>query len=113
MEIDPAQKVGHRTVEQVLDLLPSSGMPGNPQATVSRFFGREAELGRVQSLLSRGERLVTLCGEGGAGKTRIALEVLPDLGPYFIAGAWFCDASRAGSDEELLRVVAGVLAVDA
>lgn len=87
-------------------------MPGNLRATVSRFFGREAELERVQTLLSQGERLVTLCGEGGAGKTRLALELLPRVASPYSAGAWFCDASGARSAEELLRAVAEVLDVE-
>jgi predicted ATPase len=40
------------------------------------FFGRRTELERIQSLLSSGERLITVVGMGGMGKTRLALEVL-------------------------------------
>lgn len=42
------------------------------------MFGRDAELGHVLALL-RSERLVTLTGRGGVGKTRLAEEVV---------GAW-------------------------
>src|SRR5687767_9698782 len=44
-----------------------------PQA-VSELFGREAELESVLGLLGS-RRLVTLCGPGGIGKTRVAIEV--------------------------------------
>ena len=40
----------------------------------TRFFGREEERARIGGLLS-GHRLVTLTGPGGAGKTRLAIEV--------------------------------------
>jgi predicted ATPase/class 3 adenylate cyclase len=41
-----------------------------------RLVGREAELTAVQSLLTRPDvRLVTIVGPGGAGKSRLALEV--------------------------------------
>src|SRR5438105_4917696 len=40
----------------------------------ARMVGRERELGELQDLV-RVERLVTLTGPGGIGKTRLALEV--------------------------------------
>jgi predicted ATPase len=67
---------------------------------VTRFFGREEEIERIKALLCPPEtRLVTLTGLGGAGKTRLALEVAGRLrerfpGPvYFVALA---DLTRAG-----------------
>lgn len=47
--------------------------PPLPQP-VSSFVGREADVAGVAGELSRG-RLVTVCGTGGVGKTRLALEV--------------------------------------
>ncbi|MDC0770375.1 BTAD domain-containing putative transcriptional regulator [Streptomyces sp. HD] len=41
---------------------------------LTRFVGREAELAEIDSALD-GSRLVTLTGPGGAGKTRLAIEV--------------------------------------
>jgi len=41
---------------------------------LTRFIGRDLEIRAVQSLL-RSSRLVTVCGVGGAGKTRLAIEV--------------------------------------
>jgi predicted ATPase len=46
----------------------------NLPAFVSVFFGREAEQRRLHDALSA-HRLVTLCGFGGCGKTRLAVEV--------------------------------------
>jgi hypothetical protein len=43
-------------------------------AAASSFIGRERELGELTALL-RGTRLLTLAGTGGAGKTRLALEL--------------------------------------
>ena len=43
-------------------------------AQLTSFVGREPELARVAELLG-GARLVTLIGPGGAGKTRLSLEV--------------------------------------
>jgi len=43
-------------------------------AAASSFIGRERELAELTALL-RGTRLLTLVGTGGAGKTRLALEL--------------------------------------
>ena len=48
--------------------------PGNLPAARTSFLGREGDLDEVGALL-REHRLVTLTGPGGAGKTRLALEV--------------------------------------
>ncbi|MCG7207039.1 BTAD domain-containing putative transcriptional regulator [Streptomyces arenae] len=57
-----------------LDLLRGVA-PERPRLPVqlTRFVGREPELGRIAAVLA-GSRLVTLTGPGGAGKTRLAIE---------------------------------------
>jgi len=50
----------------------------NLPAQVSSFIGREAELAAVRALVGR-SRLVTLTGAGGAGKTRLGLQVAAGL----------------------------------
>ena len=55
---------------------PRDDRPAGPRlpAQLTSFVGRDGELRRVAALLDR-SRLVTLTGPGGAGKTRLALEV--------------------------------------
>src|SRR5262249_4944184 len=50
----------------------------NLPAQVSRFIGHETELAEVRALLD-GSRLVTLTGAGGAGKTRLGVQVAAGL----------------------------------
>ncbi|HET6320209.1 MAG TPA: helix-turn-helix domain-containing protein, partial [Chloroflexota bacterium] len=52
--------------------------PGNVPAALTRLVGRQAERATVVDRL-RGERLVTLAGAGGIGKTRLALAVAAEL----------------------------------
>src|ERR1700760_44567 len=49
--------------------------PGAPPRPVSSFVGRETELAALAALVDS-SRLVSLIGPGGAGKTRLVLEVL-------------------------------------
>ncbi|WP_328391742.1 ATP-binding protein [Nocardia sp. NBC_00416] len=53
-----------------------------PPAPVTEFFGRERELARLHDLLRSGAaRLITLVGQGGIGKTRLAAEALRRVDP--------------------------------
>jgi predicted ATPase/class 3 adenylate cyclase len=57
-----------------LKTLSASSLP----ALHHRLVGRAEALARVEDLLSDGARLVTITGPGGAGKSRLALEVAAD-----------------------------------
>jgi predicted ATPase/ATP/maltotriose-dependent transcriptional regulator MalT len=57
---------------------------------LTRFVGREAELAEAAALLAA-TRLLTLTGPGGAGKTRLAIQLAADLDDLFPDGVWFVD----------------------
>jgi predicted ATPase/DNA-binding SARP family transcriptional activator len=81
---------------------------GNLPATISSFIGRDHEAREVRKLLDE-RRLVTVTGVGGAGKTRLGLQVAARLSGAFADGAWFVDlASIADSDEVAGAVAAGL-----
>jgi non-specific serine/threonine protein kinase len=82
----------------------------NLPAPVSSFIGREAELAAVRSLLA-GSRLVTLTGVGGAGKTRLGLEVAAGLADGAEDGVWFADLAPVGDPDLVVATVADVLGV--
>ena len=65
-------------------------------------MGREAELTQVRELLS-GNRLVTLTGAGGAGKTRLAIQIAAQLSGEFGDGVWYVDLAPI-TDPELVPV---------
>jgi predicted ATPase/class 3 adenylate cyclase/DNA-binding CsgD family transcriptional regulator len=57
---------------------------------LTSFVGRNTELPQVSALLS-GNRLLTLTGAGGAGKTRLAIELAGQLAGEFSDGVWYVD----------------------
>ena len=82
----------------------------NLPAQVSSFIGREAELAEVRALVG-GSRLVTLTGAGGAGKTRLALQVAAGLLDGAGEGVWFADLAPLGDPDLVAVTVADVLGV--
>ncbi|HET8651457.1 MAG TPA: adenylate/guanylate cyclase domain-containing protein [Gaiellaceae bacterium] len=67
-----------------LRTLYQTNLPVQPTPLV----GRGRELGEVLALLGR-ERLVTLTGAGGSGKTRLALQAAAELTDDFRDGVWW------------------------
>ncbi|MEU8237095.1 adenylate/guanylate cyclase domain-containing protein [Actinoplanes missouriensis] len=66
----------------------------NLPAPSSRFVGRTAESAELAELISH-NRLVTVVGPGGAGKTRLTLAVAEQLLPAYPGGIWTIDAATA------------------
>ncbi|HEX2028183.1 MAG TPA: adenylate/guanylate cyclase domain-containing protein [Nitriliruptorales bacterium] len=62
--------------------------PNNLPRQRTSFVGREMELDETTRLLSEG-RLLTLTGPGGAGKTRLALQLAAGVGEQFDGGVFF------------------------
>lgn len=84
--------------------------PGNLPLQTTSFVGRDAELAAVVAALDS-NRLVTLTGVGGVGKTRLSLQVAAELLPRFAHGAWFCELAAATDVDALTQVVASTLGV--
>ena len=82
----------------------------NLPAQVSSFIGRDAELAAVRALVV-GSRLVTLTGAGGAGKTRLALQVAAGLADGAGDGVWFADLAPLQDPDLAAVTVADVLGI--
>jgi predicted ATPase/DNA-binding SARP family transcriptional activator len=85
---------------------------GNLRAALTSFVGREEELGQVLELLDR-QRLVTLTGPGGVGKTRLAVEAARRLAGDGLSadGTWLVELAGLRDDRLLPLVVLDVLGV--
>jgi predicted ATPase len=66
------------------------------------LVGRETELAELTAMLTNSERLVTLTGPGGSGKTRLGLQVGAELLEDFPGGVFFVPLA-ALSAPELVR----------
>lgn len=75
---------------------------------LNRFVGRERDLDTIFRLL-RNHRVVTLCGVGGIGKTRLALRAAAQATDYFRDGVWLCEMAEATDREEVVGRIATVL----
>ena len=81
--------------------LSASGRPfDNLPLELTSFIGREREVAEVEELLGD-RRLLTLCGPGGSGKTRLALAVAQEVAEDFEDGVWWVDLASI-SDPKLV-----------
>ena len=75
---------------------------------LTSFIGRESEVGQVREMI-RANRLLTLTGVGGTGKTRLALQAARGLLDDFRDGVWVVELSTIFEPEQVLRAIAGTL----
>ena len=88
----------------------STSRTTNLPAPLTRFVGRERETAEVAALLA-GERLVTLTGPGGTGKTRLAIEVARASADGYPAGVWFVALDVVRDPDLVIPTIAATLGV--
>jgi predicted ATPase/class 3 adenylate cyclase len=74
--------------------------PSTVPAQRSAFVGRHGDIDAVRRLLLA-HRLITLTGPGGAGKTRLAIEIAGREQPLRQAGTFFADLGSIDSGEHV------------
>ena len=80
------------------------GVAPHLPAQLTSFVGREAQMADVRRLLGD-DRLVTLTGAGGIGKTRLAVQVATQIAAEFGDGVWYVDLAPI-TDPALVAVTA-------
>jgi predicted ATPase len=83
---------------------------GNLRPAASRLIGREDDVDVVASAV-RSNRLVTLAGVGGVGKTRLAVEVAAALADEFPDGVWVFELASVTDPAAVPDAVAAVLGI--
>src|SRR5919112_376772 len=84
--------------------------PHNLPSELSSFVGREEELTEVKRLLEN-NRLLTLTGSGGCGKTRLALAAARKVVERFENGVWMVELASLAEPSLVPQAVASTLGV--
>ncbi len=90
---------------------PKAKVAHNIPRALTRFFGRDEERAQLEDLLES-ERIVTVVGPGGCGKTRIALELASSVLNRYPDGAWFVELAGISEPSQIEATVASVLKVE-
>jgi predicted ATPase/class 3 adenylate cyclase len=82
--------------------------PNNLPSQLTSFIGREREIEEIEQLLKK-SRLLTLLGPGGAGKTRLAIQVAANVLHHFEQGIFFVDLAPISDPQFVSRTIAETL----
>jgi predicted ATPase/DNA-binding CsgD family transcriptional regulator len=94
--------------------VPARRSPGALATTLptqlTSFVGRSEELAAIERLVGR-QRLVTLTGSGGCGKTRLAVQVAGTVADDWPDGVWWIDLGPVTAPERVAELAAATLHV--
>ena len=82
----------------------------NLPVALTSFVGREQELVNIRERLAR-ERLLTLTGVGGSGKTRLAIEVARSVVERFQDGVWLIELAQVTDPSLVAHRLGAVIGV--
>jgi predicted ATPase/DNA-binding CsgD family transcriptional regulator len=85
-------------------------VPNNLPVMFTSFVGRQTQLAALRAQLS-GNRLVTLTGPGGSGKTRLAAQVAAQLAERWPDGVWWVDLAAVTESAQIPEAVATAVGV--
>jgi predicted ATPase/class 3 adenylate cyclase len=76
------------------------------------IVGRRTEIDQlIYHLTQQGERLLTIAGPGGIGKTRLAVEAAKEMLDYFTGGIYLIDLAEAQNMHDFHRTLAQTLGI--
>ncbi|MCY3551851.1 MAG: tetratricopeptide repeat protein [Candidatus Poribacteria bacterium] len=89
-----------------------NNLPNNLPAPINSFIGRETEVRCITEYFTdRQDRLVTLTGPGGIGKTRLSLRVATELHDTYPDGVWFIALADLKQPKHVITEIATALAL--
>jgi predicted ATPase len=107
----PLFQLAHPGLPTDFPRLRSDAAPGNLPKQITRFVGRGPQLAEASACLAQGRPLVTLTGPGGAGKTRLALEVAAEMVDEYPHGAWIVELAAITEGELVAQAVASAIGI--
>ena len=112
--VETIARRGYRFVGPVIPLsesaAPGEEALGNVPLALTSFVGRERELVELKSLLAK-NRLLSLVGPGGIGKTRLAMQLAAEVQDAYRDGVWFADLVPLSDAAFVASAVAQALSV--
>ena len=110
-EPEAVHQVIHRELRTEFPALRSlESTPNNLPQSLTSFVGREKELADVCAKL-RSARLLTICGIGGLGKSRLSLQAAAELLDEFPDGVWFVELAPVSDARLVAQTVATVVGI--
>ena len=97
------------TAFPALNTLYQTNLPVVPTPLV----GREHELAELVEILAAGDRLLTLTGPGGIGKTRLAMQVASLMHEHYAGGVWWVPLSAVTDPQFVVATAAQALGAKA
>ena len=88
-----------------------SSRPHNLPVQLTRLIGRSDTLARLATLLQQ-QRLVSIVGPGGIGKTSVALAVAEELLVVYEDGTWLIDLAPLGDPRLVPTALAAALGLE-
>jgi predicted ATPase/DNA-binding SARP family transcriptional activator len=116
--LDPSQQLRELEQRVLRQDLPAVTAPASrpraarPRLPISSFVGRGAAVAHASAVLRRG-RVVTLCGPGGVGKTRLALHVAAAVAEHYADGVVVVEFGEGGAEDVEPILAAALRMVDA
>ena len=83
----------------------------NLPSPAASFVGRASELAEVQRLVLGSDRLVSIVGSGGMGKSRLAIELGWSVLSWFTEGVWFVGLADVGGPAGIVPAMCDALGV--
>src|SRR4030095_1695946 len=112
-EPEAVHQVSHPELRKEFPALRSlESTPNNLPQALTSFIGREKELAEVCEKL-RTARLLTICGIGGLGKSRLSLQVAAASLDDYPDGVWFVELAPVSDPRLVAQTVATLLGIRA
>jgi predicted ATPase len=86
-------------------------IPNNLPLQLTTFIGREKEIDQIKSRLEK-NRLVTLTGSGGVGKTRLSIQVASELLSEFPHGVFLAELAPITDPSQVTPIVCAAFDVN-
>lgn len=93
------------THQEMVETSETEFASNNLPLSLNSFIGRVQERADIKAWLARGDRLISLTGVGGCGKTRLAIETARDLLQNFHDGVWIIELASITNPDYIVQAI--------